>query len=58
MGGLGVFALTGISIFDLEWTAGLALGAVMTALAVFGINGAKRALAPKPAKVKRSTDLR
>ena len=58
MGGLGIFALTGISLFDLEWTAGLALGAVMTALAVFGINGAKRALALKPAKVKRPTDSR
>lgn len=55
MGGLGVFALTGISVFDLEWTAGLALGAVMTALVVFGINGAKRALALKPAKIKRSS---
>ncbi len=58
MGGLGVFALTGISVFDLEWTAGLALGAAMTALAFFGIGGARRALALRPAKIKRQTGSR
>lgn len=53
MGGLGVFALTGISVFDIEWTAGLALGAIMTALAFFAVNGTRKALVRKAAKIRR-----
>lgn len=48
--GLGVFSLTGLSLFDVEWAGGLAAGAAMVALAWFISGRARRAFAPAKAK--------
>lgn len=39
VGGLSLFALTGIGFYDVEWAAGLLTGAVLTG---FGVLGARR----------------
>lgn len=53
-GSLGLFALAGVGLYDVEWAGGLAAGILMAAL-VFGATGsAKRAFARigKPRKEK------
>ena len=48
--GLGLFALTGIGLFDVEWIAGLISGAALSGAGLYGLWKTRRAL--KPVKVK------
>lgn len=44
MAGLGVFALTGFSLFDVEWAGGLLAGGALVALAWFAAGRVRRRL--------------
>lgn len=47
VGGLAMLGFTGISIFDLEWTAGIATGIGMTAVTWVGAHKLSRKLSPQ-----------
>lgn len=45
MAGLGLFALTGLGLYDIEWAGGLIVGAAMTGLALLGAARTKKVFA-------------
>jgi hypothetical protein len=51
--GLGLFALTGVGLYDIEWIAGVVFGALATGLALFGLRKVRRSLAPAISTVRR-----
>lgn len=44
--GLGLFALTGIWLFDVEWLAGLLFGALSAGIVLFGLGKVRRSRGP------------
>lgn len=55
LGGLALFAFTGVGLFDLQWAGGLATGMGLTALAWYGAVKTRRAFSFKSAWGKRET---
>lgn len=51
IGGLSLFALTGIALFDVQWQAGLAAGAALTAACGYGWHKGKGAVAGLAARL-------
>jgi len=49
--GLTLFALTGVSLFDIEWIGGLIAGASLAGLAAFGSAKVRSTLSLRPARV-------
>jgi hypothetical protein len=49
-GGLGLFALAGVGLYDVEWAAGLLAGLALAALGFRGASGVRRVFARTPAK--------
>ena len=50
MVGLALFALTGVSLLDIEWVGGLITGGVMAAIAAYGVMKTRHALRLRPVK--------
>lgn len=53
VGGLILFAMTGIGLYDIEWIGGLVAGAALSGVAVFGAMKGRKALQMKPIPVRR-----
>ncbi len=47
MTGLGLVALAGAGLYDVEWVAGVAFGAIMATAVLFGAKRARKALLPR-----------
>ena len=43
--GVGIFALTGVGLYDVEWAGGLVVGAALAALAMIGAQRTRKAFA-------------
>lgn len=54
MGGLALFAYTGVGLFHMQWTGGLATGMALVALAWFGASKARRSFRFKPARAAKA----
>lgn len=52
--GLGLFALTGVGLYDVEWLGGLIAGAAVVALFWFAASGMKRTAARHPAQARNN----
>lgn len=52
--GLGLFALTGVGLYDVEWLGGLIAGAAVVSLFWFAASGMKRAFVKRLAQAARS----
>ncbi len=55
--GLFLFALTGISVFDLEWVGGLIVGASLASIMSIGLWKMRFALRPAAVKIKRNQNM-
>ncbi len=54
--GLALFALLGAGLYDIEWIAGLAVGATMAVIALYGAMKVRGLFSPKPVRIRKETN--
>lgn len=53
MAGLGVFALTGVGLYDVEWAGGLVAGVLVATTFVLGMRKLRKSLVPSRIRLSR-----